>query len=40
LMFGVARRTTTPRPRTDTWTRDSAMAGSFVRDKWTSQDVP
>src|SRR5258708_37561784 len=39
-MFCVARRTAAPRPRTDTWTRDSAMAGSFVRTDKTSQDVP
>src|SRR2546425_4814235 len=29
-MFCVASRTAAPRPRTDNWTRDSAMAGSFV----------
>src|ERR1700720_1839400 len=37
-MFCVARRTVAPRPRTDTWTRDSAMAGSFVRTDKTSQE--
>src|ERR1700730_9122497 len=40
LMFCVTRRTTAPRPRTHTWARDSAMAGSFVRRDKTSQDVP
>src|SRR5215470_2022286 len=39
-MFCVARKTAAPRPRMDTWTRDSAMAGSFVRADKTSQDVP
>src|SRR5216684_927361 len=39
-MFCVARRTAAPRPKMDTWTRDSAMAGSFVRADKTSQDVP
>src|SRR5262249_39390922 len=39
-MFCVARRTAAPRPRMDTWTRNSAMAGSFVRADKTSQDVP
>src|SRR5262252_8543765 len=39
-MFCVARRTAAPRPKMDNWTRDSAMAGSFVRADKTSQDVP
>ena len=38
LMFGAARWTTAPIPRTDTWTCDSAMLGPFVKTIKTSQD--